>query len=271
VQQPAHPGARAELEAFLDVVWQARGSVLRDGMMGVYRRMVSVSSERVLSASPRVYLERLAAIAARRPEGTAYAQDNGRPTARILDDVDAGRAPRAAIDFFHFRAPGRALEAQERLYLNALPDRALDVLDHVLEAVLDDATLGVPLVKIVGPAALPERTDKIVIFCDDAAATARVVEKLRSYAAESGAFDDDTPAMTARMVPGIGMGAEPLARHGCESFGSLRAHALFEALDEAERTGGDRRAFGCLALRALRDVGVDPAQPAQNLGTEASP
>jgi hypothetical protein len=174
--------------------------------------------------------------------------------------------------FIHFYSPTRP-GAVKRVYINAVPRFALDILEHLLEFMTSnapksefraggfrsssplgeaveakeheaDAARDFHSCKIAGPSALGGRTDGIIVYCPSAECVEGVLALLSR--ARSAWFGAETPRLTRRADSlelsgvGVSIGDEPpqvatgLSGHSAQSFGSLRAELVTAAAIEAE-------------------------------------
>jgi hypothetical protein len=123
------------------------------------------------------------------------------------------------------------------------------------------------MVKIANPPAVSNRTDNIVIYTTGREETDRVLKALKTYQkTHSHHFMIDFPKMTDGKFPGVSVAEEPLPPwRGQESFASLRIKTMTDSMLQTKQKGRDKEYFMQLVDKKLREVGVDPLNPHQNL------
>ncbi|AJW46943.1 LWXIA domain-containing protein [Ralstonia mannitolilytica] len=164
---------------------------------------------------------------------------------------------------------------------------------------------GVYAAKAAGPDAAGPRADNIVVYATDRAAVDRVVEALRHYQQQHpDHFHDTVPSMTQAQLRGVSTAAEPTpamvdrllsaidrfaagnTQFGAsnigrtpgpeQSFGSIRAYAISLAQHDTVLAQQAAAQYGVpfdysaalqkATSRRFAEIGVDPANPARNLG-----
>jgi RHS repeat-associated protein len=268
------PG-RANLEEFADRVWKDRDQLAGRGDRPIYRMYNQTDEANPLGVANDDYLNRIGRIARERPAGTvSNPQGLYGPTDDILANRAAGQldpsvASRLDNTFYRFeRANWKPEAVTERVYVNASADHAPQMMNGIVKKILDDPASypGVEMAKISGPGAVGGRAENIVIYTTGPEASERVLRTLREVQQKYPQyFQNTTPALTERVAPGISRGAEPTAYAGQESFGSIRAKAVSEALEKTTRAGGDRAAFLRNLDESFRRYGIDPDNPHRNL------
>ena len=181
-----------------------------------------------------------------------------------------------AHDFFHyFKVPtgGESLPAcTQRVYLNVEADHATDVMEMVVRDIVVGLSTEVREAKVAGPLGLADRSDTIVIYTKDLAASDAVVEVVKAYQRDGNRdfFRDDVPAMLRvdSETRGTAYGAEPKIDEtnkatlkasnpkiviGRESFGSVRSKLIAAAFNESS---GDKEVFLDLVARYFGEAGM---------------
>ena len=169
------------------------------------------------------------------------------------------------IAFYHYSSRNRCTVTQ-RVYLDVHANDATNVMRMVVSELVDDMA-GVDEAKIAGPVAVEDRPDTIVIYTKNETIRDQVVMRLKDFQDDQGvgAFIDKVPAMTERRLPGVSCGAEPAqvklirrqAMPGEQSFGTLRADLIFQALKDS-RSGPE---FFELIVKYFRDAGLNANDP----------
>jgi hypothetical protein len=170
--------------------------------------------------------------------------------------------------FLQFRNERLVLEPNrreivERIYLSVRADVAPEVMRFVTREFVSNAqTTGISGAKLAGPGEAGQRRDTIVIYSEDFAYTQRALERLLEYQrTHPDHFEDFPMPMTQPVSRGISIGSDPASGSERESFGSVRAEAIYEALREAT----SREDFLHRVEQNFRTRRVDPAQPHRNL------
>lgn len=286
--------AKQGLDALVQEVWADRHAVTSSDH--VYKKYASsgVTGSSVPPEKCDAYLADLEQLAAGRPAEArsniqGIALGNGNNTiGRTMDAVRAAKPSNAEevkqLDafnqqlhntFFRFERAVAPEEIRERVYLHAAPEHATDVMKFVVKSVVDKPQdfPGVQLAKVSGPGSSGARSENIVIYTTDQQSAQKVVQAIREYQAQHpDHFEHSTQYMAEQVAPGVARGAEPLPEfnpNGKFSFGSLRAQAIYEALEET-RVAGDEHAYRRSVDAKLRGHGVDPAHPDRNLSPGAA-
>lgn len=133
--------------------------------------------------------------------------------------------------------------------------------------------------------------DVIVVYISPAdehlGTEAEVGKLLSTYQGDNpGHFTDEVPRLTARLLPGVGVGAEPptpdalgdLLTNHMEmmsyeerqqhesgvvqfSFSTYRSTLIVRAIQDAGGIGGDKKKFQALVARYFAKAGIDPSNP----------
>jgi len=270
------PPGRANLEEFADKVWKDRDQLAGRGDRPIYRMYNQTDEANPLAVTTDDYLDKIGRIARERPAGTVsnpqslqYSPTDQALANRAAGTLDPAAASRLENTFYRFeRADWNPGAVTERVYVNASADHAPQMMNGIVKKILDDPASypGVEMAKISGPGAVGGRAENIVIYTTGPEASERVLRTLREVQQKYPQyFQNTTPALTERVAPGISRGAEPTAYAGQESFGSIRAKAVAEALEKTTRAGGDRAAFLRNLDETFRRYGIDPDNPARNL------
>ncbi|MGU7768728.1 T3SS effector HopA1 family protein [Burkholderia sp. MR1-5-21] len=290
------------LDALLARVADAGGPLRMRDVYRLYRTTGAAAEQRgAIPAS--LYFPRIVDLAAQRPEGTYSASQDGVP----IDGESASVPGADATFYHFQRHPDHMPqeEAGERIYIHAAGAHLPDIAEFLVRNVIDRPELfpGVETVKVAGPAAVGARADNVVLYATDTAAAERVLQALRHYQqAHPDHFNDTVPAMTEPQMRGVSTAAEPSPElhtrltqtvaafdentvfgsgavgrvDDPESFGSARAFAIAMAshdVAEMQLTRAGDPAFDAKAalreavLRRFAEIGVDPANPARNLGS----
>lgn len=161
---------------------------------------------------------------------------------------------------------------QTRIFLNTKPSEAMSWAKALVDEVLSKpkAFPGVDVVELAGPAGAC-RADDVMILTSSEEGRTKVLAWIEARAkAKPDALDGETlqPGIIAGAEsprPGVSWGHEPdLARYPGESFRSVRARVLFNALLDTVDAGGDRKAFEAAVKSGLAAAGIDPSQPHLN-------
>ncbi|MCO5413536.1 LWXIA domain-containing protein [Ralstonia mojiangensis] len=168
---------------------------------------------------------------------------------------------------------------------------------------------GIYAAKASGPDAAGPRADNIVVYATDRAAVDRVVEALRHYQQQHPEhFHDTVPSMTEAQLRGVSTAAEPTpamvdrllsaidrfaagnTQFGAtdigrtpspeQSFGGIRAYAISLAQHDTVLAQQAAAQYGVpfdysaalqkATSRRFAEIGIDPANPARNLGGPVS-
>lgn len=267
---------RANLEEFADKVWKDRDKLSGAGDRPIYRMYNQTDEANPLTTSTNDYLDKIARISRERPPGTVsnaqslpFNQTDEVLASRTAGKLDPAHAANLERTFYRFeRKDWNPEGVTERVYVNASADHAPQMMNGIVKKILDDPASypGVEMAKLSGPAAVGGRAENIVIYTTGPEASERVLRTLREVQQRHPTyFQNTTPALTDRVAPGISRGAEPTAYAGQESFGSIRAKAVAEALEKTTRAGGDRAAFLRNLDETFRRYGIDPDAPHMNL------
>ena len=272
------PTSRASLDAFLHSVWEHRQAILAK-QSSTYNLYSGAGQTNPLTETPQQYMSDLAAIAQQRPGG-AVSHIQGVTSPRPGDQITsalASQRPDLGRKFFMFFRSGTIrnesiVEAvSERIYLDIRADQATRVMQHIVAGVIDNP-VGFPRIvaaKLTGPTGVQKRVDAIVIYGQDQAAMASVLDWVRNYQSSNpAAFGLATPPMTEQVLPGVGVGSEPLPRHGGESFGGLRTSLIENALRQTMASSGTQIEFERLVDEAFRSAGINAEQPHLNAKSE---
>lgn len=159
------------------------------------------------------------------------------------------------------------LEINERVFVHARANFAIDIMKFIVRNMLDraDKYPGIEMAKIADFPAVTRRSDNIVVFTAGKEATETVINILKIYQQTNAHhFMKDIPAMTQWRLLGVSVGEEPLPPwKGRESFASLRIKIINDALKQAE--GKDKEYFRQLLGKKLRESGVDSENLHRNL------
>ena len=171
--------------------------------------------------------------------------------------------------FFHFSNRDRtANTAEHRVYISALADHAMDVMEFVVPTFVVAMPDKIHSAKIGGPITYGKRRDTIVIYCLNTAAAQSVLESLKTFHGEhSDYFADQVPPMLKKVedMKGVATAAEPLNLEnldaqdredleqilgkdtdmvvGSHSFGSRRSAFIYIAPAQRHRTRRQRNCF----------------------------
>ncbi len=197
----------------------------------------------------------------------------------------------AARDFFHYLRAGADPNAvSQRIYINADPKHATEVMGFIVRSIVDAPGKfpGVDGAKIAGSHSAANRRENIIIYVDT---VEKVLTALDEYAAaHPGHFRRDLPLMTEPVRFGVAIAEEPspamvekanniLGRNEVVySFGGIRTDAIEIAFqDTLAQTNKQRLDASDLPLFA-RNVaaqfirfGIDPADPSRNLPESGQP
>jgi len=235
-----------------------------DRFGAVYRLYSEATEANKLTRTVEEYLDSVVDVARHRRPG-AVSELQGEVDAPILEMARSAtgfRGERAEQSWYRFvRAGADPDTAVERLYLNVVSDRATAMLGAVVRDVVDseDAFPGVLMAKLVPVRKVGQRSDAIVIFLKDAAATERVLAKIREYhAVRPEWFMRETPHVTERVLDGVSR-AVNLPGKMAPSFGTRRANAIKAALERS--VNGSRQDFEREVTAELQKRGVDVKRP----------
>ncbi|MFF5204385.1 T3SS effector HopA1 family protein [Streptosporangium sp. NPDC000396] len=123
--------------------------------------------------------------------------------------------------------------------------------------------------KVLSAAPLFPRRDALVVYL--AASEAGLAQEIADVVSERHEVPSPTSAFAEQLVPGVGVAWEPAdprrSRQGM-SFGQHRAAVTAQALLDSAQTGvALEEALG----ERLREAGVDPVNPARNIGSPDLP
>lgn len=253
--------SRESTDAFLERVWAERSSIGSGD--DIYRKYAYDGVTKSLDRSPRSYMKVLVDLAHSRPDRLSFDQR----TRQYLGERSL-RDSRNARGFFHFVREGANFGVTQRLYLNAMPKSASELMSALVKEVVDEPRRfpGVDSAKIAGYERITQRHEGIVIFLADQAATDRVVQWLGDYHERNpGVLLPTTLPMTLPVMDGVSLGAEPMVSE--LSFGTLRANLIYTALKRSMLNGGgDLDTFMSEVYGIFERNGVDPANPHTNNG-----
>jgi LysM repeat protein len=271
------PSPSESLDALLDRLLRT-GARSSNDVYTLYSKGDAPARTPLTAAQARLYVEKIRALTEDRPEGSSEVNQSPQgPLAPFLDaNPDGGRT------FYHFLPPGDISpadeEVEERIYINAVPEHAADVMTFLVKNVLDDhqSHPGIHSMKATSPSLAHGRVDNLVIYPKDSAVADRVIDALRNYQqANPGHFDPAVPPMTRGVLPGVSVGAEVTPEMGPVSFGQVRSEAIWRAFEETRREQDrcseqglpfDAATFLREKARAqLAAAGVDPNDPSRNL------
>ncbi|MFL9858240.1 LWXIA domain-containing protein [Paraburkholderia madseniana] len=291
----AHDGLRKLLAQAL-----AQGVGSADDVYGLYNKVPAQEAARFsLSADQQGrYLDQLRQLAGDRPDGSVEAVQTSAGVHDSIADFLA-KNPGFGGGYYHFMPPeGVGPEyddVQERVYINATPEHAPDVMRFLVKDIMDrpEDFPGVYSAKIAGPKSAPGRSENIVVYITDAHDRQPVVDALAAYQqAHPDHFRSDVPHMTEGALRGVSTAAEVSAdmktkareaiasARGVDvsevqddfSFGEQRAEAIWLALRDTRarqnEAGPNFDAAAYLRARTgqrLAQFGVDPSNPARNL------
>ncbi|RDU96874.1 GNAT family N-acetyltransferase [Trinickia dinghuensis] len=274
------PSPQESLDALLDRVLYVTPSD-EDEVYALYAKGDSPRPAQLTEDQRSGYLEKIKALLENRP---ADSDAKEQKTLGSLSDFlrlfrEGGNT------FYHFLPPNaiRPDYPYERIYINAMPEHAADVMTFLVRNVMDDhqAYPDVDSAKVSSPLVAHARVDNIVVYTKDSESAERVLNALSEYQqAHPDHFGIEVPAMTQGVLPGISVGAEPPPEKGNVSFGQLRSDAIWKAFKQTttERINRtllgesfDARAFlGERARAELAAAGVDPNDPSRNLPPDPS-
>jgi hypothetical protein len=291
----AHDGLHRLLEQAL-----AQGVGSADDVYGLYNKVPAQEAARFsLSADQQGrYLDQLRQLVGDRPDGSVEAVQTSAGIHESIADFLAEN-PGFGGGYYHFMPPeGVGPEyddVQERVYINATPEHAPDVMRFLVKDIMDrpEDFPGVYSAKIAGPKSAPGRSENIVVYITDAHDRQPVVDALAAYQqAHPDHFRNDVPHMTEGALRGVSTAAEVSAdmktkareaiasARGVDvsevqddfSFGEQRAEAIWLALRDTRarqnEAGPNFDAAAYLRARTgqrLAQFGVDPSNPARNL------
>lgn len=277
----AAPSSAESLDALLDRLLEAGATP--NQVYGFYAKGSAPARAPLTAGQSHDYVQKIRALTENRPEdSTALEQKTGAPLAEYLvADPGGGRT------FYHFLPPDAISpldhEVEERIYVNAVPEHAPDVMTFLVKHVLDDhqSYPGIHSVKASSPSGAHARVDNVVIYVKDSAAANRVVDALSAYAqAYPEHFDPAVPPMTQGVLPGVSVAAEVTPEMGNVSFGEVRSGAIGKALEamgnEQQNKNNKGEPFDpAVFLRERTRVelalaGVNPDDPSRNLPPGAS-
>jgi hypothetical protein len=278
---PRVSASASSLTRMLDDIWATARELAASPDYGpIYKMYNRVTEANPISRDYVEFLQELVGIAANRPEAAVSNTQSfggGGNALRGLAEM-RGTLPenmRRQIDstFFRFqRANWRPDKVAERVYVNARADTAPTLMGRIIHEIVDQPKQypGVEIAKISGPAVVGSRAENIVIYTQGGETTQRVVKKvLELHRDHPKWFNNSVPMMTKPVASGVAIGAEPTKFAGRESFGSIRARAIFEALVATVSAGGEEAAFRQAVTANLRKYGVDPLHPHRNLPEDA--
>jgi hypothetical protein len=181
------------------------------------------------------------------------------------------------LDWGVFRFHNKSFDPtadQFRIFLNTQPEHALEWTRWLAEEVLGDPKKfpGVDVVEVSGPGGAG-RADDITILTSTPEARDRLLEWIDKKATKHPeTIEGETIPGAEGARPGVSWGAEPdVSRYPGESFRSVRARVLFNALRETVVSGGDRADLEKRALELMKEAGLDPTAPHLNgAATKAS-
>jgi hypothetical protein len=243
----------------------------------IYRMYTAPAEVNPLTRSPTAYFDDLSTLARARP-GEAVSNIQGLRGSMVdhLDVatqglLDADTMAKLERGFFRFqRSNWRPGLISERIYINAAADHAPEVMAFLVRDIVDNpgAYPGIEMAKISGTRAVSRRAENIVLYTTGPEATEKVLEAISLYRQHHpNHFMRSIPKMTDGRLPGVAVGAEPIAElfDGDVSFGTARAQVIHRSLTEAKQAGLEFDQFRALVRQNFKKVGIDPNAPHLNL------
>ncbi len=298
--------SRQSLEQFISKLWQDRKTIESSDEV-FFRSSQPVKPVEMDAAGRGPYMAKLFEVSLKRPEKSVsiveglpnaensvgiYLSTEGREAAIIemAKQLREAKDPQAAklkddvlkaqlvthIDRqllggnLHFLRANSTAKAKEAVFVHASASWAPTVMEKVVREIVDDpkAFPGVVEARIAGAAVAGSNTQNIAIYTEDTTSAERVMQTLQRYQREkSEAFEDDVPAMTTKVAPGLSRAVEPVETKGQPylNFSDLRAELIFGALKTSNEKGLDEKGFRELVDSAFIQRGIDPQHPDRNL------
>lgn len=304
---PAGPllTSRQSLDQFTSKLWQDRKTIEKSDEV-FFRSSQPVKPVEMAPAGYGQYMATLVKLSFNRPENSesfveglpraensvgAFLTTQGReqavpqmvklrksndPEAAKLKDDELKKQTEDYIDSqvlqgnLHFLRANVANKATEAIFVHASPAWAPTVMEKVVREIVDDpkAFPGVVEARIAGALVAGGSTQNIAIYTEDSKSAERVMQAMQRYQQEKPeAFEDDVPAMTTKVAPGLARAVEPVEMKGQPpfNFSELRAELIFGALKTSIEKGLDEKGFRELIDSALTQRGIDPQHPDRNL------
>lgn len=174
------------------------------------------------------------------------------------------------LDWGRFRFHSKTFDPtaqQSRIFLNTRPEDALKWTRWLVDEVLAQPKKfpGVDIVEVSGPGGAT-RADDVTILVSSEEGRQKLLEWIGAKAeAHPETLEKQTIPGAEGIRPGVSWGAEPdVTRYPGESFRSLRARVMFNALIDTVSSGGDRAALGTRAAELMKEAGLDPQAPHLN-------
>jgi len=152
-----------------------------------------------------------------------------------------------------------------RFYLNLLPESAPSIIHMLLTALLAQGIAYT--LKVVNDPSFFVRRDNTVLYVKQESYVAAARCVLRVVRALPEALRDETPSLTFRLAPGVGVADNPVRMNDLEagqansSFGMHRMQLLANGIGEAVAVGSATRSTVLAAMQAsFVKAGIDPAR-----------
>ncbi len=160
--------------------------------------------------------------------------------------------------FVHFsRADYNANMITERIYIDAHPDHAAEVMGFVIRELMTKP--GISLAKVAGPSYLPTQMDSMVIYARSLADVDWALVRLSQYqASHRDYFRPELCVATRPRLIGVSTAAQPSSPS--ESFGTYLVHAAQSAINQQQRPA-DFADFRSRMRAVMTTEGVDPEHP----------
>lgn len=279
---PQAIGAAQSFTQLVDDLWSRKNDLELQPKHTIVYRMSGLEVPEASGVAPQPFFEGLKALVDRLPP---HVDAGHKSLGATRADVSKGLA--AAIDgtmsqsdtsklewgMFRFHAKSFDPTApQSRIFLNTKPEHALDWARALVDEVLSKPKEfpGVDVVELAGPAGAC-RADDVMVLTSSDEGRAKVLAWIDARAkANPHALDGETLqsgiiAGAESPRPGVSWGAEPdAARYPGESFRSVRARVLFNALLDTVDAGGDKKAFEAAVKSGMKAAGLDADQPHLN-------
>jgi HopA1 effector protein family len=188
---------------------------------------------------------------------------------KIIDQGD-NLADALSNGFIHFQSERfNYKKVTQRIYLNTNVNHSTNIARLLLEEVLANPKKypGVELVKVSGPEGATRRTENIVVYTHNEAASARVIARLNEYKKQHPeSFKSEVPYFTKEVSKGISVGDQP--RNPQQSFGEKRTDAIAKAIRETATVAELVERFESIVDGFLKKDGVNPVVPHLDKGSK---
>jgi len=267
----------------IDELWSRRGDLALQPKHTMVYRLSGLEVPECSDLAPKPFFQTLKGLVDSLPP---YVEAGTRSIGATKVDLSKGLGAAidgalsqqdfAKLEWGTFRFHAKSFDptaAQDRVFINTRPKEALTWTRWLVDEVLANPKQfpGVDVVEVAGPASAA-RADDLMVLTSSAEGRDKLLAWIEAKAKKNPETLESAVIPGAQSPrPGVSWGQEPdAARYPGESFRSVRARVIFNALLDSEPTN-DKKVFAAAVRANMKEAGLDPDAPHANIaGTKPS-